>query len=397
MSKPNTLAVKLKPAGERSVKQGHPWVFSESIDKINKEGKAGDLAIIFEQRRNTAIGIGLYDPSSPIRIKIIHNTGGAKVDAAFFEAKIKKAFDLRKPLLKKDINAYRLLFGENDGMPGLIVDVYNKVGVIKVYSAIWLPYLTDLFTAIVEIASLEALVIRWNRQLQAQETPYKEGEVVFGDLKSTQIRFTEYGVHFEADVVLGHKTGFFLDHRENRHKVGKLSKDKTVLDVFSYAGGFSVHALAGGAKEVTSLDVSEQALELAKQNAKLNPHKGAHHILAGDAFEELKKLVSQKKKYDVVVIDPPAFAKSRKEENIALRKYAELAEIGVELTNKNGVLVLASCSSRISEEVFLKTHFDCFTKKNVSYKLLETTTHALDHPISFEEGTYLKTAYYKIR
>lgn len=397
MNIPNRLAVKLKPVAERSVKKGHPWIFSDSIEKVNKKGKPGDIAILFDQRRNKPFAIGLYDPFSPIRIKVIHKEGPANIDGTFFENKIHKAFNIRKELRTKNINAYRLIFGENDGMPGLIVDIYNKVGVVKVYSSIWLPYLDLLFPIIAKTTSLNAIVIRWSRKLQDIETPYTEGEVVYGNLENSQVKFTEYGVHFETDVILGHKTGFFLDHRENRYKVGKLSKNKTVLDVFSYAGGFSIHALSGGAKEVTSLDFSKQALELAKHNASLNPHSGIHQTIAGDAFEELQKLINEKKKFDVVVIDPPSFAKSKKEQNIAKKKYAQLAEMGVALTKKNGILLLASCSSRITKDELLQIHSECFKQLKVDYTLIETTSHAIDHPIGFEEGEYLKSAYYKIR
>ena len=397
MSTPDRLAVKLKAVAEISVKKGHPWIFSNSIERINKEGKAGDIAILFDQRRNKPFAIGLYDPYSPIRIKVIHNEGPAKIDTVFFEKKIQKAFSHRKPLLQKDVNAYRLLFGENDGMPGLIVDIYNKVGVIKVYSAIWLPYLEMLLAPIVKVSGVESLIMRWSRQLQALDMPYTEGAVIYGELKNSLVQFTEYGVHFETDVILGHKTGFFLDHRENRHKVGKLAKRKTVLDVFSYTGGFSTHALAGGATEVTSLDISSQALELAKHNANLNPHAGVHETIAGDAFEELQRLVHQKKKYDIVIIDPPSFAKNEKEIEVAKKKYAQLAEIGSALTRSNGTLLLASCSSRINQEEFLQTHSEAFKRSKVNYTLLETTAHAIDHPIGFKEGAYLKSAYYKIR
>ena len=167
--------------------------------------------------------------------------------------------------------------------------------------------------------------------------------------------------------------------------------------MFSYAGGFSIHALSGGAKEVTSLDFSKQALELAKHNASLNPHSGIHQTIAGDAFEELQKLINEKKKFDVVVIDPPSFAKSKKEQNIAKKKYAQLAEMGVALTKKNGILLLASCSSRITKDELLQIHSECFKQLKVDYTLIETTSHAIDHPIGFEEGEYLKSAYYKIR
>jgi len=397
MSTPKRLAVKLKSTAEIAVKKGHPWVFSNSIERINKEGKAGDLAIIFDQRRNRPFAFGLFDPHSPIRIKIIYNEGPIEIDSKFFENKIHKAYELRKPLLSKNVNAYRLLFGENDGMPGLIVDIYNKVGVVKVYSAIWFPYIDILLKPIVEVSGVDALVIRWSRNVQALEMPYKEGELIYGELNNSQVEFTEYGVQFETDVILGHKTGFFLDHRENRRKIGTMSKGKTVLDVFSYSGGFSVHALAGGAKEVTSMDISKQALDLAKHNAELNKHEGVHNIIAGDAFEELEKLIKENKKFDIVIIDPPSFAKNEQEIFIAKKKYEQLTELGVALTKSNGTLLLASCSSRITMKDLLTAHQEAFNRLRVNFTVLEKTTHDIDHPVGFEEGAYLKSVYYKIR
>lgn len=396
MTTPNRLAIKLKPAGERSVKQGHPWVFSDSIDKQNKKGEAGDLVVLFDQRKNQVFAFGLYDPYSPIRIKIIQLGNSLNLTPLFFQNKFHQAFKIRQVLLSSDTNAYRLIFGENDDMPGLIVDIYNEVGVVKVYSAIWLPYLEWIFSSLVEIIQPKALLIRWSRNLQNLELPYLEGGIVYGELKNSQVQFKEYGVLFETDVIQGHKTGFFLDHRENRHKIGKSARDKTVLDVFSYAGGFSVHALTGGAKEVTSLDISKQAMELARHNASLNPHSGTHLTIAGEAFEELKKLVQAKKQYDIVIIDPPSFAKSKKEQNLAQKKYAELAELGAALTRKGGLLLLASCSSRITKTNFLEIHKRCFQQLKIRYKLIEITEHALDHPIGFKEGAYLKSAYYRM-
>lgn len=393
---PKTLAVKLKTAAEKAVKQSHPWVFSKGIAKINKAGNAGDLCVIFDRDTNKVFALGLYDPDSPIRIKILHAGGSSRIDAGFFKRKLQKAFALRKGLLKTDTNAYRLLFGENDGFPGMIVDVYNQVGVIKLYSGIWLPYLNDLVKEIAAIAQLDAVVLRLSRNLQKRNFPLPEGKVLFGELKSTSVIFKEYGVKFEVDVLFGHKTGFFLDHRDNRKRIGKLAKGKTVLDVFSYAGGFSVHALSGGAKEVTSLDFSQQALELAKQNAKLNEVSGKHTVLQGDAFVLLNELIEQGKKYEVVIIDPPSFAKSKNEIEIAKKKYAELALIGAKLTEKKGLLLLASCSSRIKADVFAEIHRDAFRNAGIKYTLLDFTEHDVDHPIGFKEGAYLKSAYYRI-
>lgn len=395
MYKTNRLAVKLRPIAEKSVKQGHPWVFSESIVKIKKGGKAGDLAVLFDQFTDKVYGLGLYDPDSPIRIKIIHVGNPVQVDEDFFQKKVVEASKKRQPLLKTDTNAYRLIFGENDGFPGLIFDVYNNVGVLKLYSAIWFPYLDFVIPHLVKEAKIEGLILRLSRNVQKLELNHKEGDVLYGKIEKNVVEFREYGVKFQTDILLGHKTGFFLDHRENRYKIRQLARDKTVLDVFSYAGGFSVHALAGGAKEVTSLDFSEQALELAQKNRSLNSHTGKHVTIAGDAFELLNKMIKEGKTYDVVVIDPPSFAKSKSERNVAKKKYSELAELGVYLTKKEGLLLLASCSSRIDEKEFLELHKEVFRRLGVNYSLEEVTAHAIDHPIGFEEGAYLKSAYYR--
>ena len=275
--KPSVLAVKLSAKGERSVRSEHPWIFSDSIESINKTGAAGDIAVIFSHSKNKPIGIGLYDPDSPISIKMVHHDGGAKLDDKFFQDKINSAFALRRTLLQTNTNSYRLLFGENDGFPGFIADVYAEVLVVKLYSEIWLPYLETIFTQLLEVSKAETLVLRLSRKLQQSKAhSLKDGMVLFGKLKNETIVFKEHGVNFSANVIKGHKTGYFLDHRNNRKLVGELSKGKTVLDVFSYAGGFSVHALARGATSVTSLDISEQALQLAIANGKLNSYKGTH-------------------------------------------------------------------------------------------------------------------------
>lgn len=395
--KPNRLAVKLNAKAEQSVVKGHPWVFSNSIVKINEDAKTGDLAIIFSKNKNKVIGIGLYDAQSPIRIKIIHNADTkANINAEFFHHKIEKAFALRAELLETKTNSYRLLFGENDGFPGLIADVYDSVLVVKLYSEIWLPYLESILQSLQQISEAETVVMRLSRNLQnSTNHNFKDGEVIFGTLENEVVKFVEHCVNFSANVIKGHKTGYFLDHRDNRRRVGEMSRNKSVLDVFSYAGGFSVHALANGATEVTSLDISKQALDIARENGKLNVFDGIHKTISGDAFAEMKKLISKGKKYDVVVIDPPSFAKQQSEIDLAKKKYAQLAELGAELTAKKGLLVLASCSSRILAQSF----FDLNQRVlNTQSRLFETelkTKHDIDHPVTFPEGAYLKCGYYR--
>ena len=391
------MAVKLTAAGERNVKNGHPWIFTNSIQKINNNAFCGDIAIIFGRAKNKVIGVGLYDSKSPICIKMIHHGGGVTIDSNFFFNKINEAYANRAPLLKTMTNSYRLLFGENDGFPGLIADIYHKVMVIKLYSSIWFPFLKIITEHLIQVSKITTVVLRLSRSLQQMKNNdhFEDGQVIYGTLTDANIPFIEHGVHFSANVIKGHKTGYFLDHRENRRQVGILSKNKTVLDVFSYAGGFSVHALANQAKEVTSIDISKQALTLAIENGRLNRYSGNHKTLAGDAFKILKNLISKEKTYDVVIIDPPSFAKNKKEIEIAKKKYKQLALLGASLTSRNGLLVLASCSSRVLASEFLAINKEVLDRFPRNYLLVNTTQHDIDHPVNFREGAYLKTGYYR--
>ena len=395
---PKRLAIKLNSKGEQFVLQGHPWVFSDNIIKINTDANSGDLAIIFSKNKNKVIGLGFYDANSPIRIKMLHSGNtAATIDNAFFKSKIEEAFSKRSKLLQTNTNSYRLLFGENDGFPGLVADVYAHVLVVKIYSEIWIPYLEGILESLQNVSNAKTIVIRLSRSLE-QSTLHnlKNGEVVYGVLEDEVVAFVEHDVNFSANVIKGHKTGYFLDHRANRKQVGEWSKGKTVLDVFSYAGGFSVHALANGAKEVTSLDISKQALEIAYQNGKLNNYTGIHKTIADDAFVALKKLIKNKQTFDVVVIDPPSFAKQQSEIELAKKKYAQLAQLGIQLTAKKGLLVLASCSSRVLSQTFFDINMQVLRESSRTSKCILKTTHDIDHPIGFPEGAYLKCGYYKL-
>lgn len=395
---PQTIAVKLKPSSEKILLQSaHPWVYSDSIDSMNREGNAGDIAIIFRQKTNKVMGVGLYDPQSPIKIKMLHYYGGTKIDKPFLAKLFNEAFEVRQPLLKTQTNSYRLIFGENDGLPGLIVDVYNDVAVMQIHSQIWFPYLDIISELIIETTKCKTLVLRLNRYLLTiDDNPFSDGQVIYGTLEDETVVFKEHGITFSANVIKGHKTGYFLDHRDNRRKVGLMAKGKTMLDVFAYAGGFSVHALANGAKEVTSVDISKQALELAKDNAKLNAFKGKHKTIAGDAFEILEDMRRKGKQYDIVVIDPPSFVNNEAGIDIALKKYRQLARLGAALVAPKGTLVLASCSARVAaDQFFSEVQREVYASPHTSFKLIEHTYHDSDHPVNFKEGAYLKCGYYR--
>ncbi|GAA0720854.1 23S rRNA (cytosine(2499)-C(5))-methyltransferase [Aquimarina litoralis] len=390
------LAIKLKPSAEKMVRKEHPWIFENSIAKQSNKGNAGDLAIIYDNKKNKILAIGLYDPYSPIRIKLIQFKKAAQINNDWFATRIQEAYQLRKPLLETDTNSYRLLFGENDRMPGFIADVYDEVLVIKLYSHIWFPYLNWIVPHLIEVSDCNTVVLRLSRSLQTTGNTFgvSDGDVIYGTLKDEVVIFREHGVLFSANVIKGHKTGYFLDHRHNRKRVGELANNKTVLDVFSYAGGFSIHALAGSAKEVTSLDISKHALEMAKENAQLNTHSGTHNIMVADAFEGLQQLIDDKQRFDIVVIDPPSFAKRESEIDGAKNSYARLARLGARLVVNKGILVLASCSSRVQSDDFFSICEEHIINTGRSFTVLEKTFHDIDHPIAFKEGAYLKCGYY---
>lgn len=392
------LAIKLKPAAERMVKKGHPWIFEGGIVKQSQAGNAGDLAIVYDQRKNKFLACGLYDPYSPIRIKVLQVHRPATIDATWFATRVAEAKARRAPLLTTATNSYRLVYGENDGLPSLVADIYAHVLVVKLYSASWLPHLEAVLPALLAESGAITAVLRLSRNTlpHARALGYADGQLLHGSLANEVVVFQEHGVRFSANVIHGHKTGYFLDHRHNRHRVGQLAKDKTLLDVFAYAGGFSVHALAGGAQSVTSLDISAQALQLAEANAGLNAHRGSHEILVADAFKGLEQLRRQGKRYDIVVIDPPAFAKQASEVQTALQQYERLARLGIPLVEKGGLLVLASCSARVAAEDFFAANQRALQQSRIPWQLLDQTYHDVDHPIGFPEGAYLKCGYYQV-
>ena len=381
------------------VRKQHPWVFDASITKQNKEGKAGDLAIVFDQKKNKFLALGLYDPHSPIRIKLLQFNQGANIDTDWFEQKIRQAYDKRLPLLATATNSYRLLYGENDGLPGFIADVYAQVVVVKLYSLIWLPYLSMVLPIILQVTQSETLVLRLSRNVQKEKKllqGLEDGQVLFGELSDPVVVFEEHGVRFSANVIAGHKTGYFLDHRHNRKRVGELAKGKIVLDVFSYAGGFSIHALAGGAKEVYSLDISAQALEIARHNALLNLPEPKLYTIAKDAFVAMEELQQKRKQFDIVVVDPPSFAKKASEVPGAIRSYERLARLAIPLVSKGGTLVLASCSSRVTADAFFAVAEQALQQSGRRSQELDRTFHDIDHPISIPEGAYLKCIYFQL-
>jgi 23S rRNA (cytosine1962-C5)-methyltransferase len=391
------IALRVSPPAERALRHGHPWVFDQAITEQSHEGAPGDLAVIFDNKRRF-IAIGLYDPTSFIRVRILQHRIPETIDSNWFKTKLIEANQIRKPLTQQSTDGYRLVHGENDGLPGLVLDRYAETLVLKIYSPIWIPHLKEFCSALSQTNPCERLILRLSRSLTKQSKflyGLADGTTLSGQLPEDLILFRENGLIFECDPIHGQKTGFFLDQRENRARVEKLSKGKSVLNVFAYTGGFSVYAARGGAKQIVSVDISAPALQAAIRNFSHNQHipavkSAVHETIAEDAFEVLARMESQKRLFDLIIIDPPMFAQNQSQVAAGLSAYRKLTRLGLGVLRSGGILVQASCSSRIDAETFFETIHQSARESNRKLTEIERTGHALDHPIGFEEGAYLK-------
>jgi 23S rRNA (cytosine1962-C5)-methyltransferase len=396
------IAVHVHPPAERAIRRGHPWVYADGVERVRHTGEAGDLAVIFD-RKDRFLAIGLYDPSSPLRIRILHRGTPVTIDREWLLQQLKTAIDIRSPLAAQGTTGYRLVHGENDGLPGLVVDRYDTVLVIKLYTAAWLPHLESVVEGLRSLAAPGCIVLRLNRALRgrADAPDFRDGQVLSGELPAAPILFEENGLRFEVDPVQGQKTGFFLDQRDNRALVERHSAGKSVLNVFSYTGGFSVYAARGGARAVVSLDASPPALLAAERNIQHNldwatVRQAQHRVLAGDAFDLLPGLRQGGDRFDMVILDPPSFAKAANEVDRALHSYERIIRMGMALVAPGGMLVAASCTSRIGVEQLRSAAFAAAAAERRQLEILQQTGHALDHPIGFAEGAYLKCIFARL-
>ncbi|MBC7876249.1 MAG: class I SAM-dependent methyltransferase [Anaerolineales bacterium] len=397
------IALRIHSQAERALRQGHPWIFDQSITEQSHVGAPGDLAVIFDDKRRF-LAIGLYDPTSSIRVRILQSRQPATINADWFQTKLNTAAHLRASLKETDTTGYRLVHGENDGFPGLVIDRYAETLVLKLYTPAWIPHLKEFCSALEQVNPHQRLILRLNRSLLKQTEflfGLNDGMTLTGQTPDNLIphrglcQFRENGLVFECDPIHGQKTGFFLDQRDNRARVEKLSKGKSVLNVFAYTGGFSVYAARGGAKQITSVDISAPALETAARNMAYNKHiptvaAASHEIIAKDAFEVLENMKSQKQLFDLVIIDPPMFAQNQAQIPAALSAYKKLTRLGLGVLRTGGTLVQASCSSRVDDETFFNSIHQTARESNRQLTEIERTGHALDHPIGFNEGAYLK-------
>ena len=394
------LAVRVTRDAERHIRAGHPWVFDRSIESA-KPGEPGDLAVVFDRTRDF-LAIGLYDPTSPLAIRILHAGEPTTIDDQWLARAIEASIGRRRSLVDRgDTTALRLVHGENDGLGGLVIDRYESNLVLKLYTVAWIPWLDHLVEAALASVGpdeVDRVVLRLSRQVGSAVEAFGSDEAVFdgavvhGPRLDGAVTFSENGLLFRADLVRGHKTGHFLDQRDNRQLIRSLAADRTVLDVFACTGGFSVHAAAGGARSVTSVDVSRPALEASCANIALNPAAAGshHHVRVGDAFAVMEELAGNGSRFDLVVIDPPAFAQRRSQVERALSAYERLAALGAELTVPGGLLFQASCSGRVTADDLAAVVSSGLRRSGRRWIERERTGQPVDHPVGFAQGGYLK-------
>ena len=397
MSGGDRLAVRVTPDAARHVRGGHPWVFDESIVSLRPDGVAGDLAVIFDDRRKF-MAIGLYDPASPIRIKVLHHGRPTPIDHDFWVARLRAALELRAIVVDDPATtAFRWVHGENDGLPGLVLDRYADATVVKLYSAAWFPHLDQVLAAAQEVLPADRVVLRLARNVDPQGAR-ADGTALLGALPDRPVRFLERGLTFEADLVHGQKTGHFLDQRDNRFRVRARAGGARVLDVYACTGGFSVNAAAGGAELVHSVDINPAAIATARRNMDHNRSLPAvrachHHDTVGDAMAVMAEMSDHGRRFDMVIVDPPSFASRQDQVSGALRAYGRLTELALRLLGPGGTLVQASCSARVTEADFFETVDDAAARHGIVLADALRTAHAVDHPIGFPQGGYLKAVF----
>ena len=393
------LAVHVTSDAVGAIRRGSPWLFDRSIVRVDDAGhRSGDLAVIFDSKRRFT-AIGLWDPDSPIRVKILHHGSPVSIDRDFWRDRLRRSIDRRGSLdADRRTTAYRLIHGENDGFPALVVDRYGDSLVIKVYSAAWFAHLPTLVELLVEELEPERIVLRTSRRVTR---PDDVAEILHGERPTAPVWFTERGLALEADLLHGHKTGHFLDQRDNRALLATMTADAEVLDLFSHTGGFALAAAAGGARRVHLVDTSRPALESAARAFARNRSIAAvarceMTTEVGDVFAVLDRLADEHRTFDVVVVDPPSFTASAGDERRALDTYRRLARLAVDRVRPGGLLVQCSCSSRVSTADFVEAVRAGIEQRRRTIEEIRVTGHGIDHPIGFEYGAYLKALFIRV-
>lgn len=390
---------------EKSVRGGHPWVYAEEITDIESQPENGELVDVMSSK-NKYLGTGFYNENSKIRARIISRNANDKFDRAFYERRIKYALEYRKTVMAEDISCCRLIFGEADCFPGLTVDRFNDVLVTQVLS-LGIEKNKDML--------YELLVSELERMSEHISAIYERNDVKIRELEGMEqykgfrmglrndlsgvTEIIENGLKFSVDYINGQKTGFFLDQKYNRAAIRRIAKGRTVLDCFTHTGAFALNAAAAGAKLVTAVDISEDAIKMTRHNAKLNGLEQNMEFTCANVFDLLSELYkSGNSPYDFIILDPPAFTKSKSTVKDAFRGYKEINLKAMRLLPRGGYLATCSCSHFMTESLFKQMLHDAAMDANVSLRQIEARRQSPDHPILWNvpETDYLKFYIFQI-
>jgi len=389
--------IKLNKNADRRIREGHSWIYSNEINtKLTslKDFEAGEIVDVVNHQ-DKWLGRGYINPNSLICIRLLTRDKNIAIDKSLIVHRLNIALSLRERFYEKPF--YRLVYGDSDGLPGLIVDRYGDYCTVAIATAGMERLKQDIVDALNKVIKPKGIVFRNDSSARSIEGLERYSEIAFGDVPES-VTIEEGDCKFSVSLLEGQKTGWFYDQAANRRRMLDYVKGKTVLDVCSYIGAWSVQAAKAGAQKVTSVDVSESALDLLFHNAEINAVDDKVEAIQGDAFEALKALKQEGEKYDVIILDPPAFIKRRKDIKQGLIAYRRLNEMAIRLLNNDGILISASCSFHLSSQDLLKTLQQSVRHNDRWLQVLEEGKQGRDHPVNpaIVETGYLKAFYCRV-
>lgn len=388
-----SVIVTLKKGEGRTIKAGGAWIFDNEIDTITGRFKNGEVVTVHDFD-GYPMGKGFINQNSKIRIRMMTRKPDQEIDEAFLKMRVKNAWEYRKTTV--DTSSCRIIFGEADFLPGLVIDKYEDVLVVECLALGMEQFKEIIVNFLKEILAEDGIKIRGVYERSDANERTKEGlskvKGFIGDAFDTNVEIVENGVHYMVDVANGQKTGFFLDQKYNRLAMQRICKGKKVLDCFTHMGTFALNAGIAGAADVTGLDISEYAVSQAEANARLNHLENTVHFRQANVLDELPKLAQAGEKYDVVILDPPAFTKSREATKNAIKGYREINMKGLKLVKDGGYLATCSCSHFMTQNLLAKTVKEAAKATHKRLRQVEFRTQAPDHPILWaaDESYYLK-------
>ena len=391
--------VTLKKGEGRTIKAGGAWIFDNEIDTITGRFKNGEVVTVHDFD-GYLMGKGFINQNSKIRIRMMTRKPDQEIDESFLKMRVKNAWEYRKTTV--DTSSCRIIFGEADFLPGLVIDKYEDVLVVECLALGMEQFKEIIVNFLKEILAEDGIKIRGVYERSDANERTKEGlskvKGFIGDAFDTNVEIVENGVHYMVDVANGQKTGFFLDQKYNRLAMQRICKGKKVLDCFTHMGTFALNAGIAGAADVTGLDISEYAVSQAEANARLNHLENTVHFRQANVLDELPKLAQAGEKYDVVILDPPAFTKSREATKNAIKGYREINMKGLKLVKDGGYLATCSCSHFMTQDLLAKTVKEAAKATHKRLRQVEFRTQAPDHPILWaaDESYYLKFIIFQV-